>query len=187
MNPRMSILVVPFFLIIFCVCGAKADIDLETTQPLKDPLVLKEDPYVTYQQMQKILPQDMKPTDNQGVVFAGVADRGLNEWLKSDSMKNSPLVQTVDETQQKLKTDVVVNQNTTDPDVVQHKFSFKVEAIQALAKMEYTGWTHAIVAYDAKASETKFEIHKQLFADKDLILAHKAREGTSTVGVGWKW
>jgi len=157
-----------------------------TTQPLKDPLVLQDDPFITYKQMQKVLPTDMAPTDNQSLVFSKVADRGLNEWLKSDGMKNSPLVQTVDDTQKKLKTDVTVNQSS-DPDVVQHKFSFRVEALQALAKMEYTGWTRATVAYDAKASETNFEIHKQLFDNKDLILGHKAREGTSSLGVGWKW
>lgn len=181
----MTILV-PFFLIIFCVCGAKADIDLQTTQPLKDPLTLHEDPFITYQQMQKIIPTDMHPSDNQSLVLSKVADRGINEWLKSDGMKNSPLVQTVDDTQKKLKTDVTVS-DSSDPNAVQHKFSFRVEALQALAKMEYTGWTRATVAYDAKASETNFELHKQLFADKDLILSHKAREGTSSVGVGWKW
>ncbi|MNL73456.1 hypothetical protein D3C87_1989180 [compost metagenome] len=72
---------------------------------------------------------------------------------------------------------------------MKHKFSFRVEAFQALAKFEYTGWMKAAVNYDAKAAQTNIQFSEKVFANKDLTLTHKAssKEALSMVGLGWNF
>ena len=143
-------------------------------------------PKITQKDVQEFIPTDMQPTGDPGQVAGRVADRGLNYWLNSPAMKDTALVRVVDETQQKLKTDVVVQGGENE---VQHKFSFRVEAFQALAKLEYTGWLKAAVNYDAKAAETNIQVSEKVFDNKDLTLTHKgnSKEALSMVGLGWNF
>ena len=143
-------------------------------------------PKITQKDVAEIIPTNMQPTSDPGQVAGRVADRGLNYWLNSPAMKDSTLVRVVDETQQKLKTDVEVQGAENE---VKHKFSFRVEAFQALAKLEYTGWLKAAVNYDAKVAETNIQLSEKVFTNKDLTLTHKgnSKEALSMVGLGWNF
>ena len=165
-------------------CWAK--VDLRTTKPL----VIPEDkvtPKITKEDVAKIIPLDIKKDESTGSVMSRIADRGFNLWFNSEFMKNSALGRAVEETQEKLKTDVVVPAST--PHGVVHKFSFRVEAFQALAKMEYSGWLKAAINYDAKASETDIQFKDKVLDNKDLIVSHKANkeQGLSMIGLAWSW
>lgn len=165
-------------------CWAK--VDLRTTKPL----VIPEDkvtPKITKEDVAKIIPLDIQSNESTGSVMSRIADRGFNMWFNSPVIKNSLLGRAVEETQEKLKTDVVVPAAT--PRGVSHKFSFRVEAFQALAKVEYSGWVKAAVNYDAKASATDIQFKDKVMNNKDLVVSHKANkeQGLSMIGLAWSW
>lgn len=165
-------------------CWAK--VDLRTTKPL----IIPEDkvtPKITKEDVAKFIPLDIKSHESTSSIMTRIADRGFNMWFNSPIVKNSLLGRAVEETQEKLKTDVVVPAAT--PRGISHKFSFRVEAFQALAKIEYTGWVKAAVNYDAKASVTDIQLKDKVLNNKDLVVSHKAdkEQGLSMIGLAWSW
>lgn len=176
------------FLILSCTFGSLccwAKVDLRSTKPLVIP-VDNVTPKLTSADVAKVIPTDMTAAEGTSSVMTRIADRTFNLWFKSSAMKDSPLVRIAEKTQETLNTDVVVA--AKNPDEVSHKFSFRVEAFQALAKLEYSGWTKCAVNYDAKASQTNVELKEKLF-NKDLVLSHKKNpaEGLSMIGLAWTW
>lgn len=154
------------------------------------PLIIPEDtvtPKITSEDVAKVVPLDIKKEDSTSSVLSRIADRGFNLWFNSAFIKNSALGRVVQETQEKLKTDVVVPASNSEG--VSHKFSFRIEAFQALAKMEYSGWLNAAINYDAKDAETDIQLKEKVLDNKDLIVSHKANkeQGLSMIGLAWSW
>lgn len=166
------------------VCWAK--VDLKSTKRLIIP-VDTVTPKITNADVAQVVPLDLHQGASEGVVFSRIADRGFNLWFNSSFIKQSSLGRIAEETQQKLKADVVVPPSGALG--VSHRFSFKVEAFQAVAKIEYTGWLHADLNYDAKESATNFLFKEKVFANKDLILSHKRNreQAFSMIGLAWTW
>ncbi|WP_415062370.1 hypothetical protein [Bdellovibrio sp.] len=166
------------------VCWGK--VDLKSTKRLIIP-VDQVTPKITQADVAQVVPMDFKEGDSQNTVFSRIADRGFSLWFNSSFMKESALGRFAEEAQEKLKTDVVVPASTTKG--VSHKFSFRIEAFQALAKMEYTGWLRAAINYDAKASATDILFKEKVFANKDLIVSHRANkdQDLSMIGLAWSW
>ena len=177
------------FLILSCaicsICSA-ANVDLRTTKPLVIP-VDNVTPTLTSADVAKVIPTDMTSTESTSSVMTRIADKTFNLWFNSSAMKDTTLVRIAEKTQETLKTDVVVA--AKNPDEVSHKFSFRVEAFQALAKLEYSGWTKCAVNYDAKASQTNVELKEKIFHNKDLVFSHKknSSQGLSMIGRAWTW
>ncbi|MNJ93294.1 hypothetical protein D3C87_109730 [compost metagenome] len=176
-------------ILLICVsgnCWAKR-IDIRTTKRLVIP-VDNVTPKITSKDVEKLVPTDMARVSNSGNIMTRIADRGFNLWFNSSAVKNSALGRAADKTQEKLKTDVVIEEGQGSSKT-KHKFSFRVEAFQALAKIEYSGWMKAAVNYDAKASQTNIQVSEKLFADKDLVVSHRAtsKEALSMVGLGWQF
>lgn len=167
-----------------CTCPAK--VDLKSTKRLVIP-VDNVTPRITSADVARVVPLDLRQGDSEGTVFSRIADRGFSLWFNSSFVKNSKLGQMAERAQEKLKTDVVVPSQV--PNGISHKFSFRVEAFQALAKLEYTGWLKASVNYDAKASCTDILFKEKVLEDKDLVVSHKAskEEGLSMVGLAWSF
>lgn len=124
--------------------------------------------------------------DSQKVVNH-IADNGIKFILKKSELQYSPIVRTADKISQKLQTDIVVAGKTENS--VEHKFSFKLEAFQALAKIEYTGWIKAFMTYNAAEAQTDFTLNELIFEDKEMFLkiTGNQKESTSSLGVGWSW
>lgn len=159
---------------------------MRSTKPLVIP-VDNYTPKLTSADVAKVIPTDMKTDESTSSIMTRIADRTFNLWFSSSAMKDSTLVKIAEKTQETLKTDVVVAGK--NPEEVSHKFSFRVEAFQALAKLEYSGWTKCAVNYDAKASQTNVELKEKVFNNKDLVLSHKKNpdEGLSMIGLAWTW
>lgn len=172
------------FIMIGAPCGAK--VDIRTTHRLIIP-VDTVTPAMRPEDVAKVIPTDLKTGDDEKTVFTRIADRGFALWFNSSMMKETSLGRIAQETQEKLKTDVVVPAQS--PLGVSHKFSFRIEAFQALAKMEYTGWLKAAINYDAKASATDILFKEKVFTDKDLFLSHKSskEQAFSMIGLAWSW
>lgn len=166
------------------ICQAK--VDLKSTKRL----IIPEDkvtPKITSEDVAKVVPTDLKAGDSESTVITRIADRGFSLWFNSAAMKATTIGRIAETAQEKLKTDVVVP--AASPKGVSHKFSFKIEAFQALAKLEYTGWLKAAVNYDAKASATDISFKEKVFHNKDLIVSHKAdkQQDLSMIGLAWSW
>lgn len=167
-------------------CMAKK-LDLKSTKRLVIP-VDNVTPTITSKDVEKLVPTDMAQKSNSGNIMTRIADRGFNLWFNSSAVKNSALGRTVEKTQEKLKTDVTIEEGQGD-NKTKHKFSFRVEAFQALAKVEYSGWVKAAINYDARASQTNLELSEKIAENKDLVVSHKgsSKEALSMVGLGWQF
>lgn len=173
-----------FLISIQCLCWAR--VDLHSTKIL----IIPEDkvtPKVTSADVAKIVPLDLRQGDDESTVLTRIADRSISMWFNSAAVKATTLGRIAETAQEKLKTDVIVP--ASSPKGVSHKFSFKVEALQALAKLEYTGWLKAAINYDAKTSNTDILLKDRIFSNKELIVSHKAskEQGLSMVGLAWSW
>ncbi|HWU43609.1 MAG TPA: hypothetical protein VN132_09235 [Bdellovibrio sp.] len=180
-------LMLSFFLTIIGFSVCHAEVDIETTRPLEIP-VDNVTPKITSEDVAKVIPTD--PTvrnSSTSTMMTRIADRTINYWYNSTAVKDSAFGHFAQQTQEKLKADVVVPAHSSEG--TSHKFSFKIEAFQALAKMEYTGWMNAAINYDAKTSLTDFQIKEKLFSNKELLLSHKASkdQDLSMIALAWPW
>lgn len=178
--------IMSFLLLLMCSGSCWAKVDLKSTKRLIIP-VDTVTPKITSADVAKVVPLDLRQGDSEGTVVSRIADRGVSLWFNSTLMKDSTLGRMAQETQEKLKADVYVP--ATTPLGVSHKFSLKIEAFQALAKLEYSGWLKAAVNYDARSAVTDILFKEKVFADKDLILSHKAggEQAFSMIGLAWAW
>ncbi len=169
----------------FAKCHAK--VDLASTKPLVIP-VDNFTPKITSADVAEVIPCDASVrTTSTSNMMVRIADRTFNHWFNSPTMKASMLGRAVDETQEKLKTDVILPADSSDG--VTHKFSFRVEAFQALAKLEYSGWMKAAINYDAKAASTDIFLKEKFFTNKEFIVSHQAKkdQDLSMIGLAWQW
>ena len=170
----------------FSKCHAKVDID--STQPLVIP-VDTYTPKITSADVAQIIPTDASVAKgcSTSTMMTRIADRSFNMWFNSPVIQESMVGHMAKETQEKLKTDVVVPAESTGG--ITHKFAFRVEAFQALAKMEYTGWMNAAINYDAKAASTDISVKEKVLVNKELFVTHKANkdQDLSMIGLAWQW
>lgn len=174
-------------LTLLTVTQAQAKLDHSTTKPLVMPVGVSEDAQeITNKDVEKIIPTDLQATNDMNKVAVRIADRSLQTWFNSAAVKGSALGRTADNVQQKMSTDVTVKSD--EPQAVEHKFSMQLLALQAMAKIQYTGWLNAVFNYDAKAAESMVEFSEKVF-NKDLFVNHTSspREDVSTVGIKWGW
>lgn len=175
-----------FFLLIGFSCSCWAKVDYKTTKRLVIP-VDNVTPKITTEDVARVVPTDLPAGTSQSTLLNRIVDRGVSLWFNSAVMKQSALGRMAEETQEKLKTDLVVPAD--EEGGVSHKFSFKFEAFQALAKLEYEGWMRAAINFDAKSSSTNIYLKERVFVDKELIVSHKAdrEQDLSMVGLAWSW
>ncbi|WP_413289081.1 hypothetical protein [Bdellovibrio sp. HCB337] len=166
---------------------ALAKLDRSTTKPMVMPVGVSQGATdITTKDVEKIIPTDLQATNDMNKVAVRIADRSLQTWFNSAAVRNSALGRTADNVQQNLATDVTVKSD--EPAAVEHKFSMQLLALQAMAKIQYTGWLNAVFNYDAKAAESMVELSEKIF-NKDLFVNHTSspREDVSTVGIKWGW
>ncbi|MBK7960388.1 MAG: hypothetical protein IPK04_03675 [Bdellovibrionales bacterium] len=86
-----------------------------------------------------------------------------------------------------MRTEIVVNKDSKND--IDHRFSLQFMALQVLTKLEYKGWLNASLNYDAKASETEFEVKDKIWNKKKSSLTTKPLplRAQSTMGVRWDW
>jgi hypothetical protein len=165
--------------------AVQAKLDRASTKPLVIPM---DDPNekITAQDVEKIIPTDIPATDNMGTVATRIADRSLQTWFNSAAVKASSFGRTASTVQKSMSTEVTVKSD--EPQATEHKFSMQLLALQAMAKVQYSGWLNAVLNYDAKAAESMVELSEKFF-NKNLFVNHTStpRENVSTVGVKWGW
>lgn len=168
-----------------CMAAKSSKVSVKNTKRLIIPVDYVT-PKVTSKDVEELVPLEMAKTSDSGNILTRIADRGFSMWFNSAAVKGSALGRAAETTQEKLRTDVVIDQGAGS-NKVKHKFSVRLEAFQALAKVEYSGWMKANLDYNAQKAQTNFEIRDKLFDNKDLVVSHKtsSTEALSMVGVNW--
>lgn len=165
---------------------AHAGVDLKSTQRIFVP-VDNVTPKITSADVAKVVPLDLQQGESESKVFSRIADRGVSLWINSSVFNDTSVGRLAKSTQEKLKTDIILP--AKDSTGIDHKFTLKVEAFQALARMEYTGWLKAAFNYDLKASTADLLVREKIFVNKDLIISHKTsrEQALSSVALAWTW
>lgn len=163
-----------------------ARVDIRDTRPLILPKDASE-PILSAENSQKILPKKIEPGETGDGVLSEMVDNSFSLWWNNSPVRNTAVGQVADSVDKKLKTEVSLGKSADQK--IEHKISVKVLAVQALAKIEYTGWVRADVNYDVKAAKTEAEILESISANKDLIVSHSmtAEENRSQVSLLWNW
>lgn len=167
---------------------AMAKLTVANTQPIAVPMENEQQAEkITQKDVEKIIPTDIPQTSDMTVVAAKIADRSVQTWFNSAQVQASALGKTATTVQKTMSADITVKSD--EPQAVQHKFSMQILALQAMAKLQYTGWLNAVFNYDAKAAESMVEFSDKIF-NKDLFVNHtssSAKGDVSTVGIKWGW
>ena len=140
---------------------------------------------ITEEIKNKIIPSTISANESGQQVLAKMADNTASLWWSTTPLKNSSIGRAADAAEKKLNIQAAFE----DDNKVKHIFSFKVLAMQALARLEYKGWVHAAISYDARAAKTEAEISEQISPTEDFIISHSmtTAENKSQVGFRWIW
>lgn len=154
-------------------------------KPVEIPVDIYSPKPLSKAEVAQIIPLDITPQTDSKVIASRIADRGLQFWYDHSHLKDSALGAAVESAQETLSTDMVLA--GSNPSEVQHKFSFRFEAFQALAKLEYSGWLKAAV--NVSGAATDVVVKEKILNDKDLYLNHRInnKERLSSVGLSWSW
>lgn len=131
-----------------------------------------------------IIPIDMQPSTDQNLVFAQVADRSMNTLLNSETVRQSTVGRAATTVEQKMKQEVVFG---GDRKSVQHKLNFNVQAFQALAQIQYTGYTNAAIKYKIAAAQLDLEVYEKFSGNRDLVLSHSITRDNRLSGLSMRW
>lgn len=131
------------------------------------------------------IPTDMTATASSGQVFGRVADKTASAIFNSESFRAMPIGDAATHVEKSMKTDVVLGGD--QPDEIQHKFNFNLQAFQALAKVQYTGITNAAVMYYALQSKLSLEVSEKVFGTKDLVFNQDFSHADALSRVSFRW
>jgi hypothetical protein len=133
----------------------------------------------------QIIPMDLVPTQDANLVLTQVADRSFSAFWNSEVVQSSSVAQAATVVEQKMKQEVVIGGG--DPRSVQHKFNFNLQAFQALAQIEYSGFTHAALRYKVAESTLALEIFEKLSDNRDVVLSHTTGPESRSSNLSFRW
>jgi hypothetical protein len=131
-----------------------------------------------------VIPSSLAPTDDSSAVFSKIADQSISSFFNSAQVRATPLGKTATTVEQKMKQDVTMHSGE-----IEHKFTFQVQAFQALAKIDYKGFTNATLKYEGHRSAMGLEVYEKITKDKELVLEqlNKPDDRVSSVNVRWNF
>jgi hypothetical protein len=156
------------------------------TQNLILPADVSE-PIMTAETSRRLQPKSAAPGDSGSSVLSQIADNSLSFLWDRSGIKNTSVGRVAEKVEKNLKTEM--NFTDSSPRKTQHKITFKVLAMQALAKLEYTGWLTAALNYDVRAASAEAEISEKLSNQQVFVmtLASTREETKSQVALRWNW
>lgn len=118
-----------------------------------------------------IIPTSLAPTGDIKQVVNQIADRSTNTLFHSKSFRESAVGQTTTKVENSLKKEVVIGGH--EPQSVQHKVNFNLEAFQSIARIQYTGYANAAVTYKIAEEKLGVEVSESVGRQQDLIVSHQ--------------
>lgn len=137
--------------------------------------------------MTQMIPLNMQPSDNSSQVFSQVADRTMTSIWNSEAVRGSALGQAATEVEKQMKAQVVMGGNS--PESIQHKLNFNMQAFQATAQVQYTGFTNANLKYKVTERKLGLEVFEHMTGNKDLVVSHTitSLDRLSEVSLRWNF
>jgi hypothetical protein len=132
-----------------------------------------------------IIPIDMVAPNDQNLLFAQVADRSMNSFLNSEAVRGSTVGQAATTVEQKMKQEVVFGGESSAS--IQHKLNFNVQAFQALAQVQYTGYTNAAIKYKIASAQLDVEVFEKFSGNRDLVFSHTITKENRISGMSMRW
>ena len=133
----------------------------------------------------EILPSSLAAGETSQTFLSKVADNSLNLYWKHSPLRYTTAGKAVETAEKKLNVEATYK----DTNNVDHRINFKVLAMQALAKIQYTGWVNAALNYDLKDARAAAEVSEALSEKSDIVLSHEITklDQKSGVSLQWKW
>lgn len=133
----------------------------------------------------KVLPPALASDETSDSLITKIADNSIALYWQESPLRNTSVGRAAETAEKKMKVEV----DLKDQNNIDHKFSFKVLALQTLAKIEYSGWVKAAFNYDLRTAATEAEIIESLSGAKDLVLSQSTTntESNSKISLRWNW
>lgn len=133
----------------------------------------------------EILPDQITEGESEQQIFTKMADKSISYYWKVTPLRNTTVGRAAETVEKNMK----VEAGFKDTQNVEHKFSFKILAVQALAKIEYKGWIKAAFNYDAKSEQTKAEIIESISNNNEIVISHAVQNSInqSELSMRWNW
>ena len=143
------------------------------------------EPLMTAETARKLQPRSAATGDSGSSVLSKIADNSLSYLWENSSFKTTSIGRAAEKVEKNLKTEM----NFTDSSAAktQHKISFKVLALQALARLEYHGWLHAALNYDVRATAAEAEISEKLYNQQVFVFTYASTREEAKSQVAWRW
>lgn len=169
--------------------GSKGLSNTRGAQVLAEQETISADLIQAYDEEQKhksqfdpsVLVPNNATTMNGQQVAKAMADKSLQLWWNSESVKTSSLGSRADKVERQMQQDVTVQEKNG----VAHKFTFQVKPIQTTASVDYTGYTNARLYYQATEAESGVEVFEDVGKNKKVTLAQIAKSQESVSQVSW--
>lgn len=120
--------------------------------------------------IEKVIPLNMLATNQMGTITSQIVDQSLRSVFASDSFKQTNLGKTSQKIEKTMQQDVGFG--GAEPDSIQHKFKFNMQATQTQATIDYSGYTNAQLSYKAGAQELNLEWYRTLSENTKLAFNH---------------
>lgn len=160
-----------------------AKINIKETRRLIMPTDISA-PLMTAETSNKIQPKGIGQNESANSVVSRIADNSLSLWWDSSPIRNTKVGKAAEKVEKNLKTEVSFKNKASR---TEHRISFKVLAMQALARLEYKGWVNAAVNYDARAAKTEAEVSEKISSKQDLVVSHAMSKEENKSQVAWRW
>lgn len=165
---------------------ASARVDYEKTRPLVLPSQLhSEDLNLT---VNAIIPASDMTGFSQNRVASRILDNSLSYLWRTSPLRYTAVGQVANRVEKTVQVEKVIA--ATEENKVEHKFSFDIQGLQALARLKYSGWVKAAVQYNMNDASASAEVSEKVFDNKDLVLSQTVSSNTdskSQVSLRWDW
>lgn len=141
--------------------------------------------------LNRSVPGYIPASQSEAEVMKFFGDKMIQNWLSSEAVKKSTFGKAASTVEKAMKVEASISSAPSMPGgkVIDHRFSFQYLALQAEAKMNYSGWTQLEVRHDPKISQTSIELSEKVFSNKHLVINQTKNlvENRSSFGLRWSW
>lgn len=128
------------------------------------------------------IPMTMQPSSDSTLVFSQIADRGFAAYFSRPEVRESFIGQQATQVEEKMKAEVLLPSAERE-----HKLNFNLQAFQATARIEYTGFTKAAIQYRATQSQLGFELSEVVASGKELVVSHSVQSENRISELNLRW
>lgn len=142
----------------------------------------------TAKDISKIIPSNMKPSSDGGLVASQILDHSLSNWFNSEAVKNSSVGRTAHQIEKSMTGDVSFG--GTRKNSIKHNLKFAMKATQTQALLEYSGLTNAQLTYFIVQEKTDVELRENVRALKTQVVFNQTSSRSNSqkmLSLRWNW